>query len=106
MARPEPRSAGAYLLTGLVLHILLGLNVWISTLLEGRLWAFVPLIGVAAVQAVLLAVFLMNLPHAGKVAWAYAGTGIFLLIIACLALTDYFTRTSPLADAPPKTETR
>jgi hypothetical protein len=93
---------GAYLLTGLVLLALLGLNVWLSFLLEDIPWALVPLIGIAAVQAVLLAVFLMGLSHAGKVAWIYVGTGTFLLIIACLTLADYFTRTSPLADDPPR----
>lgn len=98
MARPEPRSSIALIGTGLALLVLLGLNIGLSFLLEGRPWALLPMLAVALVQAVLVAVYLMNLLHAGRIAWIYVGTGIFLLAIATLTLTDYFTRASPFED--------
>jgi caa(3)-type oxidase subunit IV len=98
MAKPEPRSAATCILTGLALLVLMGTNIWLSMLLQGRVWSLPVLLAASLLQAVLLAVYLMNLTHAGRVAWVYMGTGVFLLIIACLSLTDYFTRTSPLEE--------
>lgn len=99
MPRPEARSAGAYIWTGIALLVLLALNVWLSLLFRGKGWNLAPILVIPAFQAGLVAVFLMSLPKAGRVSWVYVGLAFLLLIIATLSLADYLTRRSPLEES-------
>lgn len=96
MAHAKPRPASVYAWTGAALVILLLLNITLAQMIQGRIWNLAALLVIPAAQALLVVIFLMSLPKAGRASWVYVGIALVLLLIACLTLTDYLTRSSPL----------
>lgn len=78
--------------TWVILLLLLGVNWWSAYLPLGQAHAVLP-IGIAAAQALLIAVVFMKLGHGARLKWVFAGVGFYwLLIMLGLSATDYMTR--------------
>ncbi len=78
--------------TWVILLLLLGFNWWSAYLPLGHAHAFLP-IGIAACQALLIAIAFMRLSRGARLKWIFAGVGFYwLLIMLGLSATDYMTR--------------
>ena len=78
--------------TWVILLLLCAFNWWSAYLPLGRAHAFLP-IGVAACQALLIAIVFMKLARGRRVKWLFAGVGFYwLLIMIGLSAADYMTR--------------
>jgi cytochrome c oxidase subunit IV len=76
----------------LVLLALLGVSWGSAYLPLGQAHAFLPL-GIAAVQALIIALVFMQLGRGARVKWLFAGVGFYwLMIMIALSATDYLTR--------------
>ena len=85
---PVLRFAAAWL----VLLALLGVTWGSAYLPIGAAHAFLP-IGVAVLQAAIIAIIYMKLGRGGRVKWIFAGIGFYwLMIMIGLSATDYLTR--------------
>ncbi|HTP82048.1 MAG TPA: hypothetical protein VMQ11_03835 [Alphaproteobacteria bacterium] len=83
---------GALIVAWLVLLALLGANWGSAYLPLGAAHAFVPL-GIAAVQALIIAFAFMKLGQGARTKWIFAGAGFYwLFIMMALSATDYMMR--------------
>ena len=75
-----------------VLLALLGVTWGSAYLPIGHAHAFLP-IGIAVLQAAIIAIVFMKLGRGGRVKWIFAGIGFYwLMIMIGLSATDYLTR--------------
>lgn len=78
--------------TWVILLLLWAFSWWSAYLPLGRAHAFLP-IGIAACQALLIAIVFMKLGHGPRLKWLFAGVGFYwLLIMMGLSAADYMTR--------------
>lgn len=80
------------LIAWLVLLALLGVSWGSAYLSLGSAHAFLPL-GIAVLQALIIALVFMQLGRGARVKWLFAGVGFYwLMIMIALSATDYLTR--------------
>ena len=81
-----------YLIAWLGLLLLLGLSAGQAYLKLGFASNFIPL-GLAILQAAIIAIVFMKLNAGPSLKWIFAGAGFFwLMVLIGLSATDYFTR--------------
>lgn len=89
---PEIVPVSTYLAVFGALIALTIITVWVATIDLGD-WNVVVAMLVATVKGLLVLAFFMHLRHSGRFLWLALGFGFgFFALLACLTLSDVFTR--------------